>query len=136
MAVNAALSVLWNTIMRAWLYRHYHTALVLRAVMTITVCRLQLLTQFHTAISYAIRLLGLGTENIDATLEEMKQLALGRVGLTEQQVSDKIAARNEARQAKNFAAADGIRQELASLGIMIMDTPAGTTWRPGLTATQ
>jgi cysteinyl-tRNA synthetase len=48
------------------------------------------------------------------------------------QVAEHIAARAKAREAKDFAAADAVRQELAAKGIMLMDSPQGTTWRPGL----
>lgn len=48
------------------------------------------------------------------------------------QVEECIAARAAARAAKDFAAADAVRVELAGKGIMLMDTPQGTTWRPGL----
>ena len=37
-------------------------------------------------------------------------------------------ARAAAKQAKNFAEADRIRQELAGLGIALKDSVAGTTW--------
>ncbi len=40
-----------------------------------------------------------------------------------------IARRAEARKAKDFAQADAMRDELKGLGIEIMDTPRGTTWR-------
>ena len=40
-----------------------------------------------------------------------------------------IARRGEAKKAKRYAEADAIREELAALGIVLEDTPAGTTWR-------
>jgi cysteinyl-tRNA synthetase len=40
-----------------------------------------------------------------------------------------VAARDAARAAKDFAAADRIRDELASRGILLEDTPNGTIWR-------
>jgi cysteinyl-tRNA synthetase len=44
-------------------------------------------------------------------------------------VEQKIAARAEARKAKDFAAADRAREELQAIGVEIMDTARGTTWR-------
>jgi len=40
-----------------------------------------------------------------------------------------IAARIEARDARDFAAADRIRAELDALNIVVMDGPTGATWR-------
>ena len=40
-----------------------------------------------------------------------------------------IQARLEAKKAKNFAEADRIRKALADSGIVLEDTPQGTTWR-------
>ena len=39
-----------------------------------------------------------------------------------------ITKRTEAKKAKDFAAADAIRDELTRMGIAIMDTPEGTVW--------
>ncbi|MEY3743091.1 MAG: hypothetical protein RLZZ541_146, partial [Pseudomonadota bacterium] len=41
----------------------------------------------------------------------------------------KILARIAAKKAKNFAEADRIRKELAEFGVVLEDTPQGTTWR-------
>ena len=42
-----------------------------------------------------------------------------------------IAERNEARQRKDFAAADRIRKELADQGVVLEDKAGKTTWRRG-----
>ena len=39
-----------------------------------------------------------------------------------------LEARAAARKAKDFAAADKIRDDLAALGITIEDGPNGSTW--------
>ncbi|MDR5865896.1 cysteine--tRNA ligase [Halomonas koreensis] len=48
--------------------------------------------------------------------------------LPEVEIEARIAARAEAKKAKDFAAADAIRDELAALGIVLKDSWEGTTW--------
>jgi len=50
------------------------------------------------------------------------------VGLSEEVIEAKIAERNQARAAKDFAQSDAIRDELLAAGIVIKDSPEGTTW--------
>jgi cysteinyl-tRNA synthetase len=53
----------------------------------------------------------------------------GNISSNEQSIEDMIIKRAEAKKAKNFAEADRIRKELANAGIILEDTPQGTTWR-------
>lgn len=49
-------------------------------------------------------------------------------GLDAAQIQALIDERSAAKQAKNFAAADAIRQQLLAQGVVLKDGPAGTTW--------
>ena len=48
--------------------------------------------------------------------------------LPEAEIVTRIAARNAARQAKDFKESDRIRDELAKLGVVLKDSKDGTTW--------
>jgi cysteinyl-tRNA synthetase len=48
-----------------------------------------------------------------------------------EQVESLIAKRNQARQDKDWAAADAARDELNVLGVVLEDSASGTTWRKG-----
>ena len=50
-------------------------------------------------------------------------------GRSADEIEQFIELRLQARQAKNFAEADRIRKQLADEGILLEDTPQGTSWR-------
>ena len=53
------------------------------------------------------------------------------VSLGEAEIQAQIAQRAAAKAAKDFALADGIRKALAEQGIVLKDSPTGTTWERG-----
>ena len=50
------------------------------------------------------------------------------IELDEAEIRARIEARAEAKKSRNFAEADRIRDELQALGIVLKDSPSGTTW--------
>jgi hypothetical protein len=54
-----------------------------------------------------------------------------RADIGEDQIAAAIEERAAARAAKDYAAADAVRLRLEASGILIMDTPQGTSWKPG-----
>lgn len=63
-------------------------------------------------------------------MDEIKEKALRRAGLTKADLAAQLQERAAAREAKNYARSDQIRAELAALGIALMDGGDGTQWRP------
>ncbi|NLW07775.1 MAG: cysteine--tRNA ligase [Clostridia bacterium] len=73
-----------------------------------------------------------------ATYEQLGEDVLGLLGRSQQQASAElvdslmeliISVRQEARQRKDWATADAIRDRLKDLGIIIEDTPHGSRWK-------
>ncbi len=52
----------------------------------------------------------------------------GGAGLDDASIQQQIAARVAAKQARDYAEADRIRQALAERGVLLQDSPQGTTW--------
>jgi len=55
--------------------------------------------------------------------------AAAQAGLDDAAIQARIVARAQAKKARDFATADGIRAELLQQGVVLEDTAAGTTWR-------
>ncbi len=50
-------------------------------------------------------------------------------GLSDAEIGRLVEARSEARAARDFGAADRIRDELAAVGVVVEDTPGGSRWK-------
>lgn len=68
------------------------------------------------------RVLGIGTKNPF----EYFQMGVGKE--LKARIEQLLKERSEAKKNRDFARADAIRNEILSMGITIMDTPAGTFW--------
>ena len=71
------------------------------------------------------QLLGL----LESSLDEWLKTASVQTSLSDADIETKIQQRAEARAARDFATADNVRDELASLGIELLDGPDGTSWQ-------
>ncbi len=63
--------------------------------------------------------------------DDPKAFAQAGAGVDEDAIQAHIAARAAAKAAKNFAEADRIRNDLLAQGIVLKDSPTGTTWERG-----
>ncbi|XP_010431396.1 PREDICTED: cysteine--tRNA ligase 2, cytoplasmic-like isoform X2 [Camelina sativa] len=89
------------------------------------------LVEVEKAVREVLDVLGLlTTVSYAEFLKEMKQKALTRAEMGEEEVLRKIEERKMARKNKEFKRSDKIRESLAVKGIYLEDTLGGTVWRP------
>jgi cysteinyl-tRNA synthetase len=79
----------------------------------------------------AAAILGVLGDEPAAWLAQHRARRCAARGIDASTVEAHLVRRAEARQAKDFAAADGVREQLRTMGVEIMDTPKGTTWKVG-----
>jgi cysteinyl-tRNA synthetase len=73
--------------------------------------------------------LGVYGQDPDPYLLRRRERLCKRHGIDAAEVEARLTERAEARKAKDFARADGIREELAALRVEVMDTASGWSWR-------
>ena len=81
------------------------------------------------AVSDLIGQLKAGAELVGLLTKNPSDWFRGEVGDDAAEIDALIAARLDARKAKDFAKADEIRNQLTAMGIILDDGPTGTTWR-------
>jgi cysteinyl-tRNA synthetase len=91
--------------------------------------RIAAIRRFRRAMAEAAGVLGVLEREPDEALGAIGAVGLRRIGLTPAELQGRIDERAQARKAKDFAAADGVRQALLERGVELMDTPGGTEWR-------
>ena len=83
------------------------------------------------AVTETLDAVGLQSAKADAVdvLKRLRALTLTRAGLSREDVDAAVAARKAAREAKDFAESDRIRDELWAKGVALMDG-GSQVWRP------
>lgn len=79
-------------------------------------------------VKSAYAVLGLMQQDPKAFIRALNAKHVVEAGLTEAQIDTMIKDRAEAKAAKNYAAADDIREKLDRVGITLQDSRDGTTW--------
>jgi cysteinyl-tRNA synthetase len=89
-----------------------------------------LLSEGRDSLLESGKILGLFQQAPAEYFDSQRRRYLQAKGLQEKEIQDLISKREAARKAKDWARADEIRAQAASMGIVLEDGPTGTTWRP------
>ncbi|GAA0168780.1 aminoacyl-tRNA synthetase [Lithospermum erythrorhizon] len=89
------------------------------------------LTELEEEVRRVLDVLGLlSSSTYSEVLQQLKDNALRRAGLTEEDILKTIEEREQARKNKDYARSDQIRSDLEAKGIALMDVGKETVWRP------
>ncbi|CAK7353778.1 unnamed protein product [Dovyalis caffra] len=94
--------------------------------------RIESIAALEKMVRNALIVLGLMPPTYSEALQQLKGKALRRAKLTEDQILQRIEERTVARKNKDYKKSDDIRKDLAAVGIALMDSPDGTSWRPAI----
>lgn len=81
------------------------------------------------ALIAACQPLGLMLAPSEVFFKRIKEQRLKIRGLEASTIEAKIKERIDARSAKDFARADELRKELTAMGVEVLDSPTGSTWK-------
>lgn len=87
------------------------------------------------ALGHLLYVMGTLADILGLDLTAQQPTAGGTPELVHELLGLLIDVRHEARQERNFAMADRIRDRLAAMGIVLEDGPEGTTWKMTATGT-
>ena len=88
----------------------------------------QQIKELHKVMLTIGNVLGLFNEPPQTFISDLKQRALDANNLDRQHIETLIEQRQSARQGKDFAKADQLRQQLIDQGIEVRDSQQGTEW--------
>jgi len=86
------------------------------------------LVRFRADLAAVSEVLGLFGADPQAWLRDRRDRKAARLGLDVAHVEDLVARRAAARQARDWAEADRLRDVLAELGVGVKDGPQGSVW--------
>ncbi|GKE26415.1 cysteine--tRNA ligase 2, cytoplasmic, partial [Tanacetum coccineum] len=91
----------------------------------------QSLIELEKEVKIVLDVLGLLSDfTYTEVLNQLKDKALKRANLTEEDILKRIEERALARKNKDFSLSDQIRKDLTFKGIALMDVGEDTIWRP------
>jgi cysteinyl-tRNA synthetase len=90
--------------------------------------RRRTLARFVADMAVVSEVLGCFGQDPGAYLTGRRDLKAARIGLDLGRVAELMAARQAAREARDFAEADRLRDALGELGVAVRDGPEGSTW--------
>lgn len=93
------------------------------AMVTSTVQRLR------DSVSVMSQVLGILEQDPAEALSLIRSKAIDAKGVSPDQIDKLVAARDAARNSKEWAEADRLRDELHAMGVELMDSPQGTSWK-------
>ena len=90
--------------------------------------RFATIDHFVKSMIEVAEILGCFGMDLAAWLVQRRDMKAGRIGLDTNKVDELLARRIAARQEKDWAGADEIRDQLTELGVTVQDGPTGSVW--------